>query len=266
MKKRVLDQLTKWGNQKGFTLDEYEQAVLDAKEWRDCPACEGTGEVQGQKPRTVGVIHPSSAYSCRLRLYYDVTGEIAPQDEIKPALQFTFAIGHTIHDLVQKALAESVREGNIFYDRTERFIPEARADMGLVSGSTDGDISFELADAILEIKTDGPSSFSKRSSPNTEHRLQAGGLYATALDKPFIVYLYIEKVWPHSIKEYVEVYDPKIFRKWWRNKGRHVKQALSEGVPPKADAKSSECRRCPYAFACPQVIGDKGARAFHRKK
>lgn len=264
LKKRVLDRLHVRSNAPGLTLEEYNREVEEAEKLRECGTCGGTGKVRGPMPRTVGCIHPSSATACRLALYYDVTGEIRPQKNLRAPLHFTFAIGHAIHDLVQGVLAESIAEHNKNYHDSLKFEPEARVDMGLVQGNTDGSLSLEIADAVLEIKSDGPSTFGKRKGPNPEHRVQAEGLYATGLDKPFVVYLYVQKEWPHSIKEYVRAYDPRIFSRWWRNKGRHVQEALEKGEPPLADAKASECRGCQYAYACPQKITDKGSRAFRK--
>jgi hypothetical protein len=264
IRKRITETMTRWGKEEGYTLEEYKKAVIDAEKLRLCPHCHGTGKVRGKRPRTVGCIHPSSAAECRLRLYYDVTGEFPTSQEIKPALQITFQIGHVLHDFLQRALADSVEFYNREYQRSESFDPEARVNMGLVQGNTDGDICFETADAILEIKTDGPSSFPKRRGPDPKHEIQAGGLYATGLNKPFIVYLYVEKVWPHSIKEYVKPYDARIFRKWWKGKGAHVERALATGTPPIADAKPSECTNCPYGAVCTQNTSRRGGNAFTR--
>lgn len=264
LKKRVLDQLTLQGDEPGLTLTQYEERAREAAKPRTCPVCHGVGKLPGQPPRRVGVIHPSSAHSCRYRLYLDVTGEFVPERRIAPGLQFTFDIGHAIHATVQNTLIASVRRNNAQMGINELFDPEAEVDMGLVRGNTDGDGSFLHADFILEIKTDGPSSFGPRSKPSAEHITQAMGLYATGLDKPFVVYLYISKIYPHPIKEYVLPYDKKVFQSWWRKKGRHVEQALASGKEPLADGTAGECRNCPYRSVCTQSLADKAKKTFRR--
>jgi hypothetical protein len=260
VKERITNQLQAQGQQRGMTRAEYLDVVMKRAEHSIvCPTCNGEGEIFLPPPREVGCIHPSSASSCRLRLYLDVTGELAPEEFIKPELQITFQIGHVLHDFLQKALAASLQE-----DGDDYFSPEAKVDMGLVRGNTDGDMELDGVGGILEIKTDGPSSFPKRSSPDPKHRIQAGGLYATGLSRPFTVYLYVEKVWPHNIKEYVEPYDARVFKKWWKTKGLHVEEALQKGIHPKADATAAECAQCPYGYqdGCPQNIAKRQRQPF----
>jgi CRISPR/Cas system-associated exonuclease Cas4 (RecB family) len=259
VKAALLQQMRIDGEREGLTLDAYNKKVA-GREPEDCKACDGTGAWTPPKPREIGVIHPSSAYGCVLKLYYDVTGEIAPRDVIRPELAITFAMGHAIHDVVQGALHRVYGEG---------FTDEAPIDMvGFVRGNTDGIIYIKLSDGrtvkvVLEIKSAGPSTYDGLRSPVKEHRIQAGGLYATALDAPFTVYLYVSKIWPHPMKEFVEVYDPSTFSGWWRRKGAKVEKALEaraagEKWPePVADAKPSECGQCSYEYACKSSLAKK---------
>jgi CRISPR/Cas system-associated exonuclease Cas4 (RecB family) len=255
---RVIAGLKRLATEVGLTRAEYVAKVLAIEaEELDCRHCKGTGKWKRPKPRTIGVIHPSSADKCVLRLYYDVTGEFAPQPNFKPPLMFTFKIGHALHDLTQEILAE---------DLGTAFEPEKRIEIGtLVAGNTDGLITLPEVRAVLEIKSMG-SAFTGLKEPKGEHRIQAGGLYATALDAPFTVYLYIDKAWPHDVKEYVEVYDPSIFRRWSRTKGERVQESLEEGSPPVADASPAECGECPYNKDCPQRLDKKGGKAFAVRK
>jgi CRISPR/Cas system-associated exonuclease Cas4 (RecB family) len=255
---RVIAGLQRKSKEVGLTRAAYlaEITAIDA-EGLECHHCKGTGIWKRPKPRTVGVIHPSSADKCVLRLYYDVTGEFAPQATFKPPLMFTFKIGHAMHDLVQEILHEDL--GDAFED-------EKRIEIGtLVAGNTDGLVTLPEVRGVLEIKSMG-SEFNALKEPKGEHRIQAGGLYATALDAPFTVYLYISKDWPHDIKEYVEVYDPSVFRRWSRTKGERVQESLDEGTPPIADASPAECAECPYSKDCPQRLDKKGGKAFTVRK
>ncbi len=251
---RVTAGLQRRSKEVGLTRAQYiaEVEKINAEEL-DCAHCRGTGKLKRRVPRTVGVIHPSSADKCVLRLYYDVVGEFAPQSTFKPPLMFTFKIGHAMHDLVQEILAE---------DLGTAFEPEKRIEIGtLVAGNTDGLVTIPEARAVLEIKSMG-SEYGGLKEPKGDHRVQAGGLYATALDAPFTVYLYISKDWPHDIKEYVEVYDPGVFRRWSRTKGERVQSALDSGEVPVADASPAECGDCPYNKDCPQRLDKKNGKAF----
>ena len=255
LRERVLAGLKRRATAVGLTRDEYlaELVAIEAEQ-KPCHHCSGTGMWKRKKPRTIGVIHPSSSDKCVLRLYYDVTGEFAPRSMFKPPLMLTFAIGHAIHDLVQEILREDF--GAAFED-------EKRIELGtLAAGNTDGLLTLPKVRAVLEIKSSGSSDFPGLKEPKGEHRIQAGGLYATALDAPFTVYLYISKDWPYDIKEYVEVYDPSVFSRWTRTKASRVSGALDSGIPPVADASPAECAECPYSTDCPQRLDKKGGRAF----
>jgi len=263
IKGRVLGQLKKEGQYIGLTLEQYREILSSSRPY-ECPYCGGWGEIMPPKPREVGVIHPSSAHLCKLRLYFDVTGEIAPQEYVAPETQITYAIGHAIHDQLQGALGRHFEDLQEQYDMEGEdeqcmFEAEAKVDIdGLVRGRTDGRILLPNVGAIWEIKTAGPTDYdSLRDTPIKKHRLQAGGLYTKALNLPFTVYTYVSKIYPHPIKEFVEPYDPSIFRAWWRKKGQPVQEALDNGSPPIADAKPAECRQCIYEHECPQSLAKR---------
>ena len=88
------------------------------------------------------------------------------------------------------------------------------------------------------------------------------GIYATALDAPFVSTLYVEKAWPHNFKEFVEVYDPSVYNNWWKKKGSWVEKGLLNEEPPIADSNKWECVDCCYATSCSQFIDPKSKRTF----
>jgi CRISPR/Cas system-associated exonuclease Cas4 (RecB family) len=232
------------GAEEGLTLEEYE-AWKAKKPDEVCRSCSGTG--LWKKPeRSVGTIHASSAHGCVRRLYYDVDGTYRPRQTIKPELMITFAMGHAIHDVVQKALHTSLASfrDEVRVDLHEAFVENSR---------TDGLAEFDHARVLLEIKSIG-NEFDRLTAPKEEHITQAMGIYATALDAPFISFLYVSKKWPHSVKEFVIPYDPKVYRRWWKKKGAVVQEALETGTPPFADATKDQCGFCPYAYFCEQKL------------
>lgn len=248
LKERVLSRLAAMGRRESMTRAEYVAHVAAMKP-HDCPTCGGAGVVAPPKPREIGVVHPSQAHKCRLKNYYDVTGELRAYEEIDWKFQATYAIGHAIHELVQAALSAELGDG---------FQPEASIDIaGFIRGNTDGDVWVPSAHAVLEIKTMG-SEFDNLAKPKDEHVLQAVGMYATALDAPFVTFLYVSKAFPYPIKEFVVEYDPSIFRRWMRDKGDKILRALETGDPPVADAGPAECKECPYTRDCPQKVEKKG--------
>lgn len=233
------------GTQQGMTLDQYtEWKALPATE--PCRACHGTG-LWKRPERSVGTIHASSSASCVRRLYYDVDGSLQPKSNISPELQITFAMGHAIHDVVQRALHKALP--GKFQDEMTVDLDEA-----MVLGShTDGVAELEHARVLIEIKSIG-KEFDTLTKPKDEHITQAVAIYAKALDVPFISFLYVSKSWPHNVKEFVMVYDEKYFKRWWKSKGSVVDMALETGEPPIADASKDDCSMCPYSYCCPQVL------------
>ena len=235
--------LREMGTKEGLTMTQYEE--WQAKEPdKECKACDGTGVFKVPE-RSVGCIHASSAHACVRRLYYDVVADKAPRSNIPPRLMFTFQMGHAIHDVVQKALHISLKnsfEDEVRVDLVEAFVLNSR---------TDGVAILPNARVLLEIKSIG-KEFDKLTEPKPEHLIQAMGIYATALEVPFVSFLYVSKLWPHEVKEFVVPYDPKIYRRWWRTKGSVVEKALQEGEPPIADANKYECSDCAYNYFCEQ--------------
>jgi len=248
IKERVLDRISAMGRKESMTRAEYIAHVEGLQE-HDCPACKGKGKVKPPKPREIGCVHPSAAHKCLLRNYYDVTGEMRAKEEIDWKFQATFAIGHAIHGVIQNALELELG--------AEQFKAEAPISMGFIRGNTDGDIWLPTVHAVLEIKTMG-SEYDGLSAPKEDHQLQANGMYSTALDAPFVVFLYVSKSFPYPIKEFVVEHDPNLFRRWMRNKGEKIQRALERGEPPVADASPTECKECPYGHSCPQRLEKKG--------
>ena len=241
------------GNKEGMTLKEYKDFLVN-RQPKDCETCRGTGEVM-PRARSVGTIHASSAHKCRAALYYDITGEFKPKPRFDVSTLLTFEIGHALHEAVQKALAKMY--GSKFREEVRVDLPEA-----FVSGSSaDGVIELDNCRVLLEIKSIG-SAFKSLASPKSEHRVQAGGIYATALDCPFVAYLYVEKAWPHNFKLFVEPYDTEIYSWWWKKKGSWVEKALWLDDPPLADSTKWECVDCKYSEYCTQYIDPKQNKQF----
>lgn len=229
------------GTEEGLTIDEYEAWKAEEPDL-ECGTCRGSGMVKTYH-RSVGTIHASSAHGCVRRLYYDADGSFRPKQKIKPELMITFAMGHAIHDVVQKALHTALP--GRFEDEARVDLPEAFVD----NSRTDGLVDLPQARVLLEIKSIG-AEFERLKEPKKEHLTQAVGIYATALDAPFISFLYVSKKWPHSVKEFVVPYDPKIYRRWWKKKGAVVEEALEAGAPPIGDATKDQCNWCPYSYFC----------------
>lgn len=289
------------GKQVGHNQASYDRFMRE-RQAQECKTCEGTGIVL-PKARSVGTIHPSSANMCVLRLYNDVMGIKRPRQELSPGLRVTFDFGHVVHARVQAALlaaanwdteAEIERLGLeswdpwvadaraigdqlarlefTFEDEVRVDLPEALVD----NGHADGRFTMTLdvlgervrVRGILEIKTSGETDFPKVTKPKDDHQIQANGLYANALDCPFIVYIYIAKIFDFKkvfTREFVVPFSPEIYEDWCRRKLDPVEKAITSGKPPTADANSYECGSCGYGRDCPQKRGNQNTGRKLRK-
>ena len=230
------------GKRETLTLDEYKEWAESLGE--ECFTCGGTG-IFKKEVRSVGTIHASGSNFCVRKLYYDVVADRPSKTTISHALQITFAIGHALHEHIQTCLGLSM--GDAFQDEVRVDLPSAFVE----NSHTDGVVDLGNTRVLLEIKSIG-KEFDRLTGPKEDHLVQAMAIYATAMDTPFISFMYISKSWPHDIKEYVLTYDPKAYKKWWRRKGSKVEKALLSGTPPIADAKKAECDNCGYNYFCEQ--------------
>jgi len=157
--------LVERGRRPGYTMDQWREK-RDSREPEDCPTCYGRGTVL-EPIRTVGTVHASGACKCVVSIYYDVTGEIAPKEELKPELLITFGIGHAIHGLVQDVLHDQL--GDTFADEVRVDLQEAM----ILNGSADGIIWLPRCRVLLEIKTISETEYGKLRKPKPEHLIQA---------------------------------------------------------------------------------------------
>lgn len=248
----IIEQERKDSERVTMTAEQYTEYRATRTETRiPCKACDGRGYNHPYE-RSVGTIHASSAHRCRTKLYFDVMGDHNGISTIEPALQKTFAIGHALHEHVQGAIYRSMKDK--FHEEVRVDLPEA-----FVSGSSaDGVVDLDYTRVLLEIKSIG-SEYLKLTKPKDEHIVQAMGIYATALNCPFVSIVYVQKAWPHAYKEFVLPYDPEVYNTWWATKGSHVEKAIETGEPPIPDSGKWECMDCAYAHAC-EYFRDPTAR------
>ena len=233
-----------------MTQAEYDAKVL-ARKPKTCPKCEGAGQVT-EHLRHVGSLHPSGAYKCRTRQYYEMIAEEPYAEDIDPELFYIFAIGTAVHVIFQGCLHRAL--GDRFEDEVRVELAEALVEGGAADGVIDGD-EYRV---VNEFKTMG-GGYDKLTSPKKEHILQAS-IYAKALDVPFISFLYFHKE-NSEMKEFVIPFDERAYNTFLREKVAPIEAALWSRIPPIADAAKGECGKCPI-YNCQQKIGERNT--FHR--
>ena len=207
------------------------------------------------EPRYDG-IHPSSiSHDCLYKIYLDMTG--APSVEhVEPRLRLTFDLGKALHEMFQ----EYGRKGawGPHYTKEIEISPEfqevaatlmleghADADNILVVDDIPGAPIFEVG-IVHEYKSMKQELFTKLTRPKPEHKQQAM-IYAMALNRPVVAYLYFNKNDSNLIDFPVE-FDPGIWGVM-EGKAKVLKDHYDRKQPPPA-AVGYQCRDCKYKSTC----------------
>lgn len=300
------------GRSVGLTLDEYDEMMANLPDEVQCGRCKGTGWTPPSKPRSRGVLHSSAAENCVTALYYDITGNLRPKERLPYYLRLTFEYGHALHKIVQDTFhnlahwdterellkrfitpgtpeaIEYERHGDYVAGLEVKFADEVQVDLPeamIENGHADGVLEFDTyvrggydvwvrVRVVLEIKSIGDEGFKKLTKVKDEHTTQAHALYATALDVPFISFLYISKAFEAPMHEFVVAYDHKKFLDWSSRKLSVLEKAIDVGEPPIPDITSHwACNECKYGYpgGCavkrkdPLQQGNAGRKLSRRK-
>ena len=233
--------------------DEHVQVA----EWRRCSAC-AESPYPGYflaEPRYDG-IHPSSIYGeCLYKIYLDMTG--APsQERVEASLRITFDIGKKVHELFQGYgrrgawgpyyVPEPAINGEL-QELAELLMLEGHADADniIVVDDIPGAPIFEVG-VVHEYKTKKSELFKKLTRPDPAHKQQAM-IYAAALNRPVVVYLYLNKD-DSNILDFPVEFDPAIWSVM-EGKARYLKDHYDRREPPPATTGYA-CKECKYKSTC----------------
>ncbi len=196
------------------------------------------------------MIHPSelTTQKCDRCIAYGLMG-IEEQRKIEPKLRRIFDMGHSAHDLVQEA---------VLYKLGSRCILEATARHEHLKMYGSCDIALE--DEAVEIKTMSYKGHDPLNKQKPEHEDQ-GTIYATALEKAWLIFMYINKN-TGDIKEFRK----KVSRSRWHKlatRASRIIRAVGEGNLPDKINKPYICNGCKYRWYCkPEITNAK--RKFRR--
>lgn len=237
-------------------------------EWVPCSKCEKKGWVLAE-PRYPG-IHPSQLpHPCMLKVWNEMTG-VEGRERIEPRTQLIFDLGHAVHHMMQTYgargawgpiyKAESRLTGDI-QPLAEELMIEGSADAEniLVVDNIPNAPIYEVG-VVHEYKTINTDAFKKLTRPKPEHKQQAT-VYAKVLNRPVVVYLYLNKN-DSSLADYPVEFDPA---QWstLENKARLLVQHFDAGQPPPAET-GFHCQQCPYAYGCAAYKAMSQARVARR--
>jgi CRISPR/Cas system-associated exonuclease Cas4 (RecB family) len=242
-----------------FLLQQNERRShgIDQPTWIRCKLCHDS-PYPGYllvEPRYDG-IHPSSiAHECLYKIYLDMTG--APSlEHHEPRDILTFNIGTAVHELFQdygrrgawgpKYTKEAEISGE-YQALAEQLMLEGHADADNILTIDDipGAPIFEVG-IVHEYKTMKTELFSKLTRPKPEHKQQAM-IYAAALNRPVVVYLYINKN-DSNLADFPVEFDPGVWA-MMQSKAAMLKGHYEQKEPPQATV-GYQCKDCKYKDNC----------------
>jgi CRISPR/Cas system-associated exonuclease Cas4 (RecB family) len=244
---------------------------VDGPQWVRCSLCHESphpGYVLVE-PRYDG-IHPSSiAGECLYKIYLDMVG--APSvEQTEPRERITFDFGKKIHELFQDYgrrgawgphYTKEVEVSAEFQELAAVLMLEGHADADniLVIDDIPGAPIFEVG-IVHEYKSKKTELFSKLTRPQPEHKQQAM-IYAAALNRPVVCYLYINKN-DANLADFPVEFDPAIWQVV-RGKIETIKQFYDRGEPAPANL-GYHCGDCKYKNSCSHYLEDCARRRGRR--
>jgi len=233
-----------------------EDALIEAK-WVRCKKCSDS-QYPGYillEPRYDG-LHPSQiGHPCLLKVYNDMVG-IAGVSKIEPRLRLIFDLGHAVHHMFQSygesgawgpVYRKEVEISSAFQPLAEQLMLEGHADAdNILTIDIEGHPLYEVG-IVHEYKTINSNGFSKLSRPKPEHKQQAM-LYGAALDRPVIVYLYLNKD-DSNLADFPVEFEPELWAKL-HARASTIKRFYDSGIPPEGET-GFHCKDCAYVYACP---------------
>lgn len=220
-----------------------------------------------------GYFHPSSVGGCGRRNVYEYI-RTPFIDTLEPESQEIFDIGHAVHDLVGKKLADVgkfLQAKNLGYELRlevpfDPTVDQLFVDFG-IGGTCDGQLKI-WADSwrqrsTLETKSIGDKGFEQLNGPKPDH-LEQAHIYAYRFDTP-IIYLWYYNKNNSKRKVYRVPYDHDILLGALK-KYESWMQHVSAGTLPDRQESWFDCPRCEYRNECqPSVVRNKANRGHNKK-
>lgn len=239
---------------------------LTEAKWIRCKRCSDS-EYPGflfLEPRYDG-LHPSQiGHPCLLKIFNDMVG-IQGEQRVEPRLRLIFDLGHAVHHMFQSygeagawgpIYKKEVEVSSKFQPLAEQLMLEGHADAdNILTIDIEGHPLYEVG-LVHEYKTCNSNVFDKLKRPKPEHKQQAM-LYGAALNRPVIVYLYLNKN-DSNLADFPVEFEPALWDQLYI-KAMFLKNTYDRGIPPQAEV-GYHCRDCPYVFGCSAAKAAQAAR------
>ena len=233
-----------------------ENELTEAK-WVRCNKCSDS-QYPGYlllEPRYDG-LHPSQiGYPCLLKIYNDMVGTPG-EKRVEPRLRLLFDLGHAVHHQFQSygeagawgpVYRKEVEVSGQYQELAAQLMIEGHADAeNIIVIDIEGHPLYEVG-LVHEYKTCNSNVFEKLKRPKPEHKQQAM-LYGASLNRPVIVYLYMNKN-DSNLLDFPVEFEPHLWEQLY-TKASLLKSYYDKGVPPPGE-HGFHCRDCEYVLRCP---------------
>lgn len=233
--------------------------------WKKCRDCEGRGHILIE-PRYDG-IHPSQLPNpCLLKIFHEMVGNAKGDEGFEARLLLIFDLGTAVHQMFQ-----SYGDGGAWGPHYRKEAPisaefQPLAEALMLEGHADADNIIVIDDIpnapiyevglVHEYKSINTHGFEKLTRPKPEHKMQAM-LYAAALDRPIVVYMYLNKndsnIADFPVPFEYELWEPLrkkaetlvgYYDRWTQDQARGL-----PGVLPPAEP-GFHCKDCGHSKTC----------------
>lgn len=240
------------------------QNPLSEPVWVPCRECERTGWNK-KSPRRPG-IHPSQIASpCLLKIYNEMIGKES-REKIAPRTQLIFDVGSAIHTMFQgygqrgawgPKYKKELTIAPEYQELAEQLMIEGHADAEnfLIIDTIEGYPIYEVG-LVHEYKSMHTDAFKKLTRPKPTHKQQAM-LYSAALNRPIVVYMYLNKN-DQNIHDFPVAFEPEVWETIQR-KAAMLNVLYDNETPPEGEA-GYHCDECGYAYDCPALAAKKTRR------
>jgi hypothetical protein len=239
---------------------EYESKTAYEPHWAPCKRCDQTGWIWKQ-PRKGG-IHPSAMYStCLLKIYYEAV-ETQQQVVHEARDLLIFGLGTAVHNMLQgygiagawgDRYTPEIAIGETPLAKSLMIEGHADADNILVVDEIAGAPIFEVG-VVHEYKSINDNGFNDlKGRPKPAHAQQAT-IYSACLNRPIVVYLYLNKN-NSNIIDFPVPFSPHLWDVM-RKKAEMVRDAVLTNAPPPGEF-GYHCKQCSYMSQCPVYAANK---------
>lgn len=214
------------------------------------------------RARSVG-LHPSAISKiepCQLKLFYDATGKVKPENRTDIGSIMIFDLGTAMHSLLQTHFL------NMYEEQFEEEVWLQDKRILINSGHTDGRFNFKRVRFLLEIKTIkeggnfGWEKVQDRPFPDNVRQVMT---YMHCDDCPFGLILYFCKN-NSKVKEHALCWNDAVWEQILASGVHPVMTAVEEGKEPVA-SPGYHCRWCEYLHGCKAGKENKRGKRNRRR-